>query len=86
MGENKNVYRLLVGKPEGKRPLGRPRHRWVNNTKMDHGEVEWGGVDWIGLARDRYKWRALMNAVINLWRAFVSAVMNLWFHKMLGNC
>jgi hypothetical protein len=50
MGEERNAYRLLVGKPEGKRQLGRPRFRWVNNIRMDLGEVEWRGVDWIGLA------------------------------------
>jgi hypothetical protein len=51
MGEKRNAYRLLVGKPEGRRPLGRPRHRWVDNIKMDLGEINWGAVDWIGLAR-----------------------------------
>jgi hypothetical protein len=61
MGEKRNAYRLLVGTPEGKRPLGRPRHRWVDNIKMDLGEVEWGDVDWIGLAQDRNRWRALVN-------------------------
>jgi hypothetical protein len=66
MGENRNTYRLLVGKPEGKRPLGIPRHRWVDNIKMDIGESGWGGVDWIGLAQVRDKWRALVNAVMNL--------------------
>jgi hypothetical protein len=52
-GEKRNAYRLLVGKPEGKRSLGRPRRRWVDNTRMDLGEVGWGDVDWIGLAQDR---------------------------------
>jgi hypothetical protein len=66
MGEKRNAYRLLVGKPEGKRPLGRPRRRWVDNIKMDLGEVEWGDVDWIGLAKDRKRWRALVNSVLNL--------------------
>jgi hypothetical protein len=66
MGEKRNAYRLLVGKPEGKRPLERPRHRWVDNVKMDLLEIGWGGVDWIGLAEDRNKWRALVNAVMNL--------------------
>jgi hypothetical protein len=65
MGEKRNAYRLLVGKPEGKRPLGRPRRRWVDNIKMDLLEIGWGGVDWIGLAQDRDKWRALVNAVMN---------------------
>jgi hypothetical protein len=55
-----------VGKPEGKRPLGRPRHRWVDNIRMDLGEVKWVDVDWIGLAQDRNKWRALVNSVLNL--------------------
>jgi hypothetical protein len=66
MGEKRNAYRLLVGKPEGKRPLGRPKRRWVDNIKTDFLEIGWGGVDWIGLAQDRDKWRALVNAVINL--------------------
>jgi hypothetical protein len=61
------VYRLLVGKPEGKRPLGRPRHRQVDNFRMDLGEVGWGDVDWIGLVQDRDRWRALVNLVLNLW-------------------
>jgi hypothetical protein len=67
MGENKKVYRLLLGKPEGKRPLGRPRHRWVANIRMDLGEVGWGDVVWIGLAQDRNRWWALVNSVLNLW-------------------
>jgi hypothetical protein len=66
MGEKRNVYRLLVGKPEGKRPLGRPRRRWVDNIRMDLGEVGWGDVDWIGLAQDRNMWRSLVNSVLNL--------------------
>jgi hypothetical protein len=66
MGEKRNAYRLLVGKPEGKRPLGRPRRRWVDNIEMDLFEMGWGGVDWIGLAQDRDKWRALVNVVMNL--------------------
>jgi hypothetical protein len=61
-----HAYRLLVGKPEGKRPLGRPRRRWVDNIKMDLGEVGWSDVDWIGLAQDRNRWRALVNSVLNL--------------------
>jgi hypothetical protein len=65
MGEKRNVYRLLVGKPEGKRPLGRPRHRWINNIKMDLLEIGFCDVDWIGLAQDRYRWRALVNSVMN---------------------
>jgi hypothetical protein len=62
MGAKRNVYRLLVGK----RPLGRPRRRWVDNIRMDLGEVEWGAVDWVGLAQDRNRWRALVNSVMNL--------------------
>jgi hypothetical protein len=66
MGEKGNVYRLLVGKPERKRPLGRPRHRWIDSIKMDLLEIRLGVVDWIGLAQDRYRWRALVKAVLNL--------------------
>jgi hypothetical protein len=65
-GKKGNVYRLLVGKPEGKRPLGRPRRRWLNNIKMELLETELSVVDWIVLAQDRYRWRALVNAVMNL--------------------
>jgi hypothetical protein len=66
MGEKRNVYGLLVGKPEGKRPLGWPRRRWVENIRMDLGEVGWGDVARIGLAQDRNRWRALLNSVLNL--------------------
>jgi hypothetical protein len=66
MGEKRNAYRLLMGKPEGKRPLGRPRRRWVDDIRMDLGDVGWGDVDWIGLAQDRNRWRALVNSVLNL--------------------
>jgi hypothetical protein len=66
MVEKRNAYRLLVGKPEGKRPLGRPRRRWVDNIRMDFGEVGWDDVDWIGLAQDRNRWRALVNSLMNL--------------------
>jgi hypothetical protein len=65
-GKKRNTYRLLVGKPEGKKPLGRPRHRWVDNIRMDPGEVGCSDVDWIGLAQDRNRWRALVNSVLNL--------------------
>jgi hypothetical protein len=66
MGEKRNAYRLLVGKSEGKRPLGRPRYGWVDNIKMDILEIGRGSVDWIGLAQDRDNWRALVDAVMNL--------------------
>jgi hypothetical protein len=66
MGEKRNAYRLLVGKPMGKRPLGRPRRRWVDKIRMDLGEVGWGDVDWSGLAKDRNRWRALANSVLNI--------------------
>jgi hypothetical protein len=65
-GEKRNVYRILVGKPEGKRPLGRPRRRWVDNIKMDLREIGWDGTDWIDLAQDGDQWRALVNTVVNL--------------------
>jgi hypothetical protein len=66
MGEKRDAYRLLVGMSEGKRPLGRPRRRWVDNIRMDLGEMGWGVVDWIGLAKDRNRWRAVVNSVLNL--------------------
>jgi hypothetical protein len=66
IGEKRNAYRLLVGKLEGERPLGRPRRRWVDNIRKDLGEVGWGDVDWIGLTKDRNRWRALVNSVLNL--------------------
>jgi hypothetical protein len=62
----RNVYRLLVGKPEGKKPLGKPRSRWMENIKMGLLEIGLSVVDWIGLAQDRYTWRALVNSVMNL--------------------
>ena len=65
MGERRCVYRILVGKPDRKRPLGRPRHRWEDNIKMDLQEVGCGGMDWIELAQDRDRWQALVN-VMNL--------------------
>jgi hypothetical protein len=74
MGEKRNVYSLLGGKPEGRRPLGRPRRKWIDNIKMDLLEIGLSVVDWIGLAQDRYSWRPLVNSV-----------MNFGFHKMLGN-
>jgi len=73
MGEGRGVCRVLLGKPEGKRPLGRPRLRWEDNIKMDLQQVACGGMDWIELTQDRDRWRALVNAV-----------MNLRVHKMRG--
>jgi hypothetical protein len=66
MGYKRNAYRLLVGMQEGKRPLGRPRRRWVDNIRMNLVEVGWGDVDWIGLVQDRDRWRVLVNSVLNL--------------------
>ena len=66
MGERRGVYRVLVGKPEGKRPLGRPRRVWEDNIKMDHQEMGCGSMDWIELAQDKDRWRVLVNAVMNL--------------------
>jgi hypothetical protein len=66
MGEKRNVYRLLVRKPEGRRPLGRPRRRWMDNIKKDLLEIGVNVVDWIVLAQDRYRWRSLVKAVMNL--------------------
>ena len=66
MGEEKDVYRVLLVKPEGRRPLGRPRRRWVDNYKMDLQEVGCGCMDWIGLAQDRDRWRTLVSAVMKL--------------------
>ena len=65
--EEKGVYRVLVGKPEGRRPMGRPRRRWVDNIRMNLQEVGCGYMDWIGLAQDRDRWRTLVSAVMNLW-------------------
>jgi hypothetical protein len=67
MVANRNAYRILVGKPEGKRPLRRPGCRWEDNIKTDFRETGWGGMDWIDLAQDRDKLRALVNTVMNLW-------------------
>jgi hypothetical protein len=66
MGEKRNAYSILVGKPEGKRPLGRRRRRWLDNIIMDLREIGWDDMDWIDLARNRDQWRALVNTVINL--------------------
>jgi hypothetical protein len=66
MGEGRGVYRVLVGRPEGKRPLGRPRHRWEDNIKMDLREIGIDGANWSRLAQDRVQWRACVNTVMNL--------------------
>jgi hypothetical protein len=69
MGEKRKVYKVVVGKPEGKRPLGRPRRRWGNGIRVDLREIgwRWGGMEWIHLAQDRGQWWAVVNAVMNLW-------------------
>jgi len=67
VGDRRGVYRVLVGKPEGKRPFGRPGNRWVDKIKMDLHEVECGCMDWIDLAHDRTRWQALVSPIINLW-------------------
>jgi hypothetical protein len=67
MGEKRNAYKLLVGMAEGKRPLGTPKRRWVDNIMINLREIGWGGVDWIGLAQGRDMWRALVNLLMNLW-------------------
>jgi hypothetical protein len=67
MGEMRNAYKIVVGKPEGKRPLGRPRRRWEDNIIMDLTEIMWEVLDWMHLALDRDQWRALLNTVMNLW-------------------
>jgi hypothetical protein len=66
MSNSRGTYRVLVGRPEGMRPLGRPRHRWDDNIEMDLQEMGWGGMDWIDLAQDRDRWQALVNVVMNL--------------------
>jgi hypothetical protein len=66
MGARRSAYRILVGKPEGRRPLRRPRHRWVDNIKMNLRAIEWDGMDWIDLAKDRDQWSALVNTAMKL--------------------
>jgi hypothetical protein len=66
MGEDRKVYRVLMGKPEGKRPLGRPRRRWEDGIRMDLREIGWGSLDWIQMVQDRDRWRSLVNTAMNL--------------------
>jgi hypothetical protein len=67
MGKERKVYKLLVGKPEGKKPLERLRRRWCDGIRMDFREIDWGGVEWIQFARDRDWWRDFVNTVMNFW-------------------
>jgi hypothetical protein len=82
MGEKRNVYRLLVGKPEGKRRLGRPRRRWIGNSKMYLLEIGLSVLDWIGLAQNRYRWRALVNSVMNLSGSIKCWESTEWLHNL----
>jgi hypothetical protein len=66
LGEDRNVYKVLIGKPEGKKPLGRPRRRWEDGIRMDLREIVWGSVDWIHLVQDKGRWRAVVYTVVNL--------------------
>jgi hypothetical protein len=66
MWKKRSTYNMLVRKPEGRRPLGRPRRRWLNNIKIDLVDVGWGDVDWIGLSQDRHRWRVLVNSILNI--------------------
>jgi hypothetical protein len=81
MEEKRNVYRLFVGKPEGMRPLGRPRHKWIDNIKMDLLEIGLNVVDWIGLAQDRYRWSDLVIAVMNLKGSIKCWETTEWLHS-----
>jgi hypothetical protein len=78
-GGKRNAYRIWMGKPEGKRPLGKSRRRWENNILRDFREIGWGGMDWIDLAQDRDQWRAVVNTVMNLWVPLAAG-------KFLSNC
>jgi hypothetical protein len=78
-GEKRNAYNIFMGKPEGRRPLEKPRRRWVGNVKIDLREIGWGGMDWIDLVQDRNQWRALVNTVMNLLVAYN-------FGKFLSSC
>jgi hypothetical protein len=78
MGETRNAN---MGKPEGKRPLGRPRRRWVGYIKIDVGEIGWDDMDWIELAQDRDQWRALVNTVMNLWVPYKCWEVPEWLHN-----
>jgi hypothetical protein len=75
MGEKMNAYRILMGKLEGKRPLGRPRRRWVDNINMDLREIGPKGMDWNDLAHDRDQWRALVNTIMNLWVPYIAGIV-----------
>ena len=84
MGEERGVYRVLVGKPEGKRPLGRPRRRWVDNIRMDLQEVGCGYMDWIGVAQDRDRWRTFVSALMNLLGDCGSTTVKVLCYKSVG--
>jgi hypothetical protein len=71
-GERRDAYRVMVGKPEGKRPLGRPRRRWEDNNRIYLAEIGRGRMDWIQLTQDRYQWRVLVNTAINFWKFLTS--------------
>jgi hypothetical protein len=82
IGEGRGVYRVLVGRPEGKRPLGRPKRRWEDNIKMDLGEIWIDGANWIRLAQVRVQWRDFVNTVMNLWVPYESRI---FFNKLSDN-
>jgi hypothetical protein len=85
MGEKRNVYKVSMGKPEGKRPLGKPRHRWEDGTRMDLKEIGWGSVDWIQLAQDRDRWQAFVNTVMNL-RVLAPHSYKILKNALTGTC